>query len=76
MPIFKVTVKEKITRYTAAYVEAVDKNAAAAWARTAPERIFAQEGEEDIWPEVSGVEPVDAAPDGAKVHTIKSAPTV
>jgi hypothetical protein len=32
MPIYKVTVKEKVTRYTTAYIEVSDQGEADAWA--------------------------------------------
>lgn len=68
MPIFKTTVREEVTRRIVAYVEAPDATAADEWASNAADRLFRQEGQEDVWAEVDRIEPVDTAPDGFKVN--------
>lgn len=69
MPIFKVTVKEEITRMAVAYVDAPDGQTADRWASNANPAMFRNISDDDVWGEVENVEQVDAAPDGWKVRT-------
>jgi hypothetical protein len=75
MPLFKVTVIEKIIRKTVAYVDAPDANVADEWASNAPHCHFKQEDEEDIWEEVEQIDPIDHAPANTLVHKATNSQT-
>lgn len=69
MPIFKVTVREQVTRETVAYVEAPDASAADRWAAQAEYHLFREVGEEDVWAEIDSIDQVETAPDNWTVRT-------